>query len=503
MDRLGRWYVGENIKEDYNLIMDIKPNLPIVPMAIHPTIFVIFGITGDLATRKLLPALLALYVKKLLPPRFYIVGFSRRFFSREEFRELIRSKMNISQGQFNEEDIKHFLDHMTYEQGNFDSPVAYARLAVRLKSIDDNWGQCSNKLFHLSVPPNLYEGILKELSNSKLADSCDDKSGWTRVLIEKPFGNDTTTAKSLDRLLGKLFKEEQIFRIDHYLAKEALQNIIAFRFANPMFSTIWSNKYIDKVHIKLYERIGIEGRGSFYDPIGALKDMGQNHMLQMLALIAMDEPSSLKADGIRSKRLAVLRSVQKITGSQMLKKVFRGQYKGYKEENGVSSHSDTETYFRILASIDNSRWKGVPFYLENGKALNETKTEIDIYFKNIKNKSLLSRIGGRRHELDGQNILTFRIQPDEGIKIKFFVKTPGYGFETEAKTLKFKYSDVPHFNLIRNDYERLINDAFIGDQTLFASTGEIMASWEFITPIIENLHKIPLNIYEKGAKEVV
>lgn len=503
MDRLGRRDVGENSKADYNPIMEIRPNLPIVPIAIHPTIFVIFGITGDLATRKLLPALLSLYVKKLLPSRFYIVGFSRRLFSREEFRELIRSKLNISQGQFNEEDVKHFLDHMTYEQGNFDSPVAYSRLAMRLKSIDDNWGQCSNKLFHLSVPPNLYEGILKELSSSKLTDSCDDKSGWTRVLIEKPFGNDIVTAKSLDKLLGKLFKEEQIFRIDHYLAKEALQNIISFRFANSMFETIWNNKHIDKVHIKLYEKIGVENRGSFYDPIGALKDMGQNHILQMLALIAMDEPSSLKADGIRSRRLAVLRSVEKITGGQVIKKVFRGQYRGYKDEKGVSSHSDTETYFRILASVKNPRWKGVPFYLESGKALNETKTEIDIYFKNNKKKSLFGRSLGLEHNLEGQNILTFRIQPDEGIKIKFFVKTPGYGFETEAKTLKFKYSDVPHFNLIRNDYERLINDAFIGDQTLFASTGEIMASWEFITPIIENLHKIPLNIYEKGAKEVV
>jgi glucose-6-phosphate 1-dehydrogenase len=483
--------------------MEIKLNQPIVPIAIHPTIFVIFGITGDLANRKLLPALLSLYVKKLLPPRFAIVGFSRRSFSREEFRELVRSKMNIHPGQFNEEDVKHFLDHMSYEQGFFNSSVAYSRLAEKLKSIDDNWGQCSNKLFHLSVPPNLYEGILNDLAKSGLTIPCDDRSGWTRILIEKPFGNDIHTAKSLDKLLGKLFKEEQIFRIDHYLAKEALQNILAFRFDNPLFESLWNNKHIDKVHIKLYEKLGVDGRGSFYDPIGALKDVGQNHMLQMLALIAMNQPKSLKANDIRKERLMVLKSLKKIMPKQILANVTRGQYRGYLSESGVAPSSNTETYFRIKANVDNSKWKGVPFYLENGKALDESKTEIDVYFKVSKGQSLMNKNRKNELNLDSQNILTFRIQPDEGIKIKFFVKTPGQGFDVEPKTLKFKYSDVSSFNIVRNDYERLIQDAFIGDQTLFASTGEIMASWEFVTPIIENLNKLPLVIYEKGAKEVV
>ena len=478
--------------------MEIKPNQPIAPLALHPTIFVIFGITGDLAHRKLLPALLSLYVKKLLPPRFSIVGFSRRQFSREEFRELIRSRLNILPGQFNEEDVKHFLDHISYEQGYFDSPIAYSRLADRLKKTDDAWGQCSNKLFHLSVPPNLYEGILKELANSGLTIPCDDKSGWTRVLIEKPFGNDIETAKSLDKLLGKLFKEEQIFRIDHYLAKEALQNILTFRFTNPIFESLWSKEHIDKVHIKLYEKIGLEGRGAFYDPIGALKDVGQNHMLQMLALVAMDTPKKMQATDIRRERQKVLSSLKKLNSRQVVQNLVRGQYKGYLDEK-VNPESKTESYFLLKAEVENSRWKGVTFYLENGKALSETKTEIDIYFKNkIKGKKKVTK----NEDILEQNILTFRIQPDEGIKIKFFVKTPGYGFDTEAKTLKFKYSDVPNFNLLKNDYERLIHDAFIGDQTLFASTGEIMASWEFITPILENLNKVPLNIYEKGASEV-
>lgn len=483
--------------------MATTPNRTSTPIDLHPTIFVIFGITGDLASRKLLPALLSLYVKKLLPPRFAVVGFSRRTFSREEFRELIRSKMNIQPGQFNEEDVKHFLDHMSYEQGYFDSSVAYARLAEKLKSIDDNWGQCSNKLFHLSVPPNLYEGILKDLANSKLTVPCDDRSGWTRILIEKPFGNDIHTARSLDKLLGKLFKEEQIFRIDHYLAKEALQNIIAFRSTNPIFEPIWNNKYIDKIHIKLYEKMGMEGRGPFYDPIGALKDVGQNHMLQMLALITMNEPRSLKAEDIRRERFAILKSLSKISAAKMPGNVVRGQYNGYLTEQGVSPQSTTETYFRIATSVNNARWRGVPIYLENGKAMDDSKTEIDVYFKNGKKRAIVAKTGEKINSPENQNVITFRVQPDEGIKIKFFVKTPGLGFVTEPKTLKFKYSDVSTFNIIRNDYERLIHDAFLGDQTLFASTAEIMASWEFVTPILENWNKVPLVVYEKGAREVL
>lgn len=469
---------------------------------LHPTIFVIFGITGDLANRKLLPALLALYTKKMLPSRFAIIGFSRRSFSREEFRELIRSKLNIEPGQYKEEDVKHFLDHISYEQGYFDSTVAYARLREKLKSIDDLWGQCSNKIFHLSVPPNLYEGILKELANSSLTLPCDDKTGWTRVLIEKPFGDDIHTAKSLDKLLGKLFKEEQIFRIDHYLAKEALQNILAFRFANPIFESIWSAKYIEKVHIKLYEKIGVEGRGSFYDAIGALKDTGQNHILQMLALIAMNKPQTLNVVNIRKERQNVLKRLKKILPKNLSSNVLKAQYNGYREESGVSKNSNTETFFRIKTYINSSRWKEVPFYLESGKSLFESKTEIDIYFKHSKSNDFINSKTNKKLSKDDQNILTFRIQPDEGIKIKFFVKNPGYGFLTEPKTLKFKYADVPNFGLIRNDYERLIHDAFVGDQTLFASTGEIMASWEFVTPILDNWSKLPLIIYEKGAKEV-
>jgi glucose-6-phosphate 1-dehydrogenase len=457
--------------------------------SLHPTIFVILGITGDLASRKLIPALLALYSKKMLPPRFAIIGFSRRQFSREDFREFIREKMHVKPGQFKEEDIKHFLDHVTYEQGLFDDPAAYSGLLQRLKNIDDRWGQCSNKLFHLSVPPNLYEGILRHIASSGLSVPCADDTGWTRILIEKPFGSDIHTAKALDKLLAELFREEQIFRIDHYLAKEALQNILAFRFANSMFEPLWNRKFVDKVHIKLFEKNGLEGRGAYYDPLGALKDVGQNHILQILALIAMNGPKTFTADEVRRERAKVLERLAPVRPKDFGTDVIKGQYAGYLGEPGVAPGSHTETYFRIRAKINSLRWKGVSFYLESGKAMAESKAEIDIYFKN-------------KEDVEKQNILTFNIQPEEGIKIRFFVKRPGYDFSIEPKTLKFKYADVTSFPALTNDYERLLHDAFAGDQTLFASTNEIMASWKFVTPILEKWGNLPLISYEKGTKEV-
>ncbi len=489
-----------------NATTNQSPNQTVVaePVALQPTIFVIFGITGDLASRKLLPALLGLYVKKQLPKRFAVIGITRRTFTREEFRESIRSHMHVKPGQFKEEDIKHFLDNFSYEQGMFDDPVLYTNLAKSIKTIDDRWGQCSNKLFHLSVPPALYEGILTNVAGSSLNIPCADGSGWTRILIEKPFGNDTKTAQSLDKLLGKLFDEEQIFRIDHYLAKESLQNILAFRFANSMFEPLWHRQYIDKVHIKLFEKVTVEGRGQFYDGVGALKDVGQNHILAMLALIAMDEPKSFDVNAIRRERARALDRLVPISARTLPKFVTKGQYEGYNREPGIPADSDTETYFRIEARIKSPRWKNVPFYLESGKAFAEAKTEIDVYFKSSSCKPGNAKAfhGDDPKCIEKQNVLTFRIQPDEGIKVRFFVKTPGYSLATEPKMLKFRYADTLTHPDALGDYERLIHDAFIGDQTLFASTDEIMASWRYVTPILEKWEELPLKIYKKGVNEI-
>lgn len=456
---------------------------------IAPTIFIIFGITGDLAGRKLLPALLNLYVKNNLPKKFAIVGFSRRPFTREDFRQFIRTHMKVKAGQYREEDIKHFIDHMYYEQGNFDEPQSYAQLSQRLKLIDDGFGQCSNKLFHLSIPPSLYESIFDHLANSGLTIPCGGDEGWTRVLVEKPFGNDVETAKNLDKKLGKLFDETQIFRIDHYLAKEALQNIMAFRFANSLFEPLWNHHHIDKIHIKLLEKLGMEGRGATYDSIGALKDVGQNHILQMLALIAMENPDSYDASAIRSARADILKHLRPMTTRNINQYAVRGQYEGYKNEVGVKEYTQTETYFRLETYIDTARWKNVPIYLESGKALYETKTEIDIYFKN---------------EIeDRQNILTFRIQPDEGIKIRFWVKTPGFDMRVEPKTMKFRYADFQSLSILPDAYEKVLFDAIMGDQTLFTSTEEVLYAWKYISTVISSWNAVPLTVYKKGSQEVI
>ncbi len=454
-----------------------------------PTIFVIFGITGDLSLRKLLPALLSLYVRKALPPKFKIVGFSRRSFTREEFRQLIRDEMNIKPGAYKGEEVKHFLDHIVYEQGHFDDLGSYDRLAATLGKIDGYWKQCSNKLFHLSVSPAFYEMVLTNLARSGLTVPCGGNEGWTRILVEKPFGNDLDTAQKLDALLGKLFDESQIFRIDHYLAKEAMQNVLAFRFANSLFEPLWNNRFVECVEVKLLEKMGIEGRGSFYDGVGAIRDVGQNHVLQMLALVAMESPEYLSPEMIRARRAAVFRHLMPITEKNVPKLLVRGQYEGYLAEEGVKPGSETETYFRLIAYINNKRWKGTPFLLESGKALHENRVEINVYFKNEQNAACT-------------NVLSFKIQPAEAIQIRFWVKTPGFGMNIEPKTLSFKYSDFNASNPIPDAYERVILDAIHGDQTLFASTEEVKYAWKFITPLVRAVRYTPLKIYKKGSKTV-
>ncbi len=402
------------------------------PAALHPTIFVIFGVTGDLAGRKLIPALIGLYAKKLLPLRFAVIGFSRRSFNRKEFREFIRGHINVRPADSRKRTSS--ISSTTCHTSRASSTMPRHRAASeRLKGIDAEWGQCSNKLFHLSVPPHLYEGILNQLSVSGLTVPCADDTGWTRILIEKPFGSDQKHARRLDKLLGKLFKEEQIFRIDHCIAKETLQT--SWHSVSPTrYSSRSGGANSYKIHIKLYETYGMEGRGAFYDSLGALKgDWPESH-----ALYARDRdhgPAGVfLGPAVAHERARVLRKLARIKPRRIAEQVVKGQYVGYTGEAGVKNDSSTETYFRIRCFIDSARWRGVPIWLENGKALNEAKTEIDVYFKgNSKVKSLPSTaIEGQKSKVDagteegtqsnGQNILTLRIQPDEGIRLKFFVK---------------------------------------------------------------------------------
>jgi len=455
-----------------------------------PTIFVIFGATGDLSLRKLLPALYDLYVKEKLPLRFEIVAFARRPFTDDSFREL--SKSEIIKRKAENPKLEQFLKHIRYVQGLFDTIDSYDSLGKTLLLVDEKeFGTCSNKLFYLAVPPSFYESIITHLSSSGLTIPCGGEKGWTRVLVEKPFGNNLVAAERLDMLLGKLFKEEQIFRIDHYLAKETIQNILAFRFGNSIFEPLWSKDYVEKVEIILYERSSVEGRGSFYDAIGALRDVGQNHMLQMFALVAMEVPKELSAEAIRAARAHALESLKLFSKKEFSERVKRMRYKGFLQEPGVASDSRTETFFSITAESKLARWKNVPFILESGKAMSRQETRIQVFFKK---DSLLIKKGD--NEPVG-NVLTFRIQPTEGIDISIAAKKPGLGTVVEERTLSFEYGNSGTEKM--DAYEKVLLDAVRGDQTLFMSTEEMKAEWNFVMPILENWGTVPLGEYEKGS----
>jgi len=441
-----------------------------LPMIDTPTTIVIFGGTGDLSKTKLFPALIDLYNGALLPNQTTIVGFGRKDLSNQEYREFI--KKSISK----KSNIDSFLKKVTYHQGHVEDVNSYTELATCL----DEDGVCKNKLFYLAVPPTLYETVFDNLSKSKITLPCGNE--WTRVLVEKPFGTDLQTAQKLDEKLGKLFKEEQIFRIDHYLAKDAIQNLLTFRFSNTLFENSWNNKYIDKVHIKLYENKGIEGRDSFYGATGALRDVGQNHLLQMLAIIAMDRPDEINT--LKESRESVLTSLRKYSKKTLVGNVLRAQYK----------KTNLETYFLVKAFIDNKRWNGVPFYLESGKGLFEDKVEIVIYFK-----ELMTTICNDQRVYNHQNILTLTLQPTQKVEMQFWTKVPGLELDLEPKKLAFEYKESD-IQALSDAYHKVLYDCIQNDRMLFVSTKEVKYSWEFIMSIIENWNHLPMLEYVKGSK---
>ena len=462
---------------------------------IPPTIITIFGATGDLSTKKLIPSLFNLFTRGFLPKRFHILGTSRRELSSDEYRQFAKESIE-SKGPIlvSRERLEEFLSNISYIQGSFDDFESYQHLGEALVVEESRLGQCASKLFYLAVPPIYYKTIFENLARSGIATSCSDETGWTRILVEKPFGNDAVTARELDDMLGNLFKEEQIFRIDHYLAKESLQDILMFRFSNMLLEPLWSNAYIERIEISLLEKGDVQNRGAFYDAVGALRDVGQNHMLQMLTFIAMEDPVVLDAVQIRKSRAEVLRALRPITSGTENIALIRGQYEGYGDIASVAKGSETETYFRMEVAVDNPRWRGVPFVLESGKALNEEKTEIKVYFK--KTESCLCPSGAEHHH---QNILTFRIQPNEGISILFWAKKPGLTPELEPKELSFSYRQSADGAQLVDAYEKVLFDGIAGDQMLFTSTEEVVASWQFITPILDVMKNISLRSYKKGS----
>ena len=456
-----------------------------------PTFLIIFGITGDLSRRKLLLALWHLYRNGLLPPQFRIIGFSRREFSNEAFATFVREALADIFTSADAKLVQNFLNLFSYRQGHFDVKERYVALGEYIKSLERAHHSPANKLFYLAISPSHYEIALQNLHDSGITKH-EHPAYPARILIEKPFGKDIHTARALDEKLSALFKEEQIYRIDHYLAKEMIQNILHFRFSNFIFESLWNTAGIEKVHIQLMETLGMEGRGKFYSDTGALRDVGQNHLLQMLAMIAMDNPEKSDALHIRAKRAHILSKLRPV--ENLSRDVVRGQYEGFVLGDDIESDAQTETYFKIRAFLDTPAWEGVPFILESGKRMRQKIAHIVVYFKRSQH-ALCATTDSR----NCQNTLTFTLQPQEEISIQFWAKKPGLSNEVEPRTLRFSYREDTPLSHLPDAYERVLYDCLNGDQTLFAGTDEVLSAWRFITPIIEAWHAEPLHTYGQGT----
>ncbi|MHB0865486.1 MAG: glucose-6-phosphate dehydrogenase [Minisyncoccota bacterium] len=466
-----------------------------------PTILVAFGVTGDLMRLKVIPALFELYLKRELPTMFRVIGFSRKEWNDGQFRDYVRTIVTGHTPGAPEDELAAFLDLFQFERGDFGKRENYDTLKRTMESLDAAWGVCSNKLFYLAVAPEFYEGISQDLSASELINACDPTEGWTRVVVEKPFGESGDAATRLDLLLGKLFKEEQIYRIDHYLAKDMLQNILNFRFANNLFETMWGNKLIESIHIRLFEKVGVERRGAFYDRVGVLRDVGQNHLLQVLALLTMDRPEALSSEAIRDKRAAILETLEVMASEAVPGATFRAQYEGYRDIEGVAPDSITETYFKVRASLVTPRWEGVPITLESGKRLGKSLKEIVVRLRHP--EPCLCPPGAEHN----RNEIIIRMEPKEEILIGFLAKKPGFTFETEPREFSFELHEEGREASRTAEYERLLIDCLRGDQTLFVSTREVTAMWRYIDPILHAWQKgtenVPLHFYAPDTGEVL
>jgi glucose-6-phosphate 1-dehydrogenase len=443
-------------------------------------ILVIFGASGDLTEKKLIPAIYALKKRGLLPKSFAVLGTGRTGLSDEEFREKMQKK---GAGY----DID-FLNLLYYQPLDPMNPEMYYQLRERLRHLDHDFDVKGNYIFYLATPPLLYETVAEGLAASGLNHDEQD-GGLKRLIIEKPFGYSLETAKSLNSKLLQFFDERQLYRIDHYLGKETAQNILVFRFANGIFEPLWNRNYIDHIQVTSSESIGVENRGGYYDTAGSLRDMVQNHLLQLVALAAMEPPAGFDADSIRNETVKVFQSIKPLSDEDIRNNVVRGQYiaskikgepiKAYREEKGVNPNSRTETFAALKFYIDNWRWGGVPFYIRSGKRLPTRVTEIVVRFKNTPHRLFRNTFDDE----SGSNQLVIRIQPDEGMLIRFALKEPGAGYHVKNESLNFHYSSMSDARL-PEAYERLINDCMMGDSTLYTRGDALEACWKFIDPIL-------------------
>ncbi len=471
---------------------------------LEPASIVIFGATGDLAARKLFPALYSLDKNGFLTAEYTIVGVGRRDYTDEQFREQMRQALaKFRPESANDPHTTAFLSHIYYHKADFTNVAQLRVMRDHLEALSTSLNLPGNRLFYLATDPEYFEPIVEGLSEADLVAPWE-ADHWTRVVIEKPYGRDLSSARALDYHVHQYLREEQVYRIDHYLGKETVQNILAFRFGNAIFEPLLSRQYVDHVQITAAETVGMEnGRGGFYDHAGALRDVVQNHLLQVLSLVAMEPPATMKASDMSDSKLKVLRSLTAIRGKDVDKHVVRAQYTaghvddqevlGYRQEQGVAPNSTTESYVALRVGVDNWRWAGVPFLVRTGKRMARHGTEVAIQFK----QPPLSLF--RTVECEGDvcdltaarpNVLSFRIQPDEGIQLTFSTKRPGMTVDLQSVRMEFCYDRAFHLRL-PEAYERLLLDALRGDSTLFMHSEELLAAWEFATPILESWQRQP------------
>ncbi len=449
---------------------------------------VIFGITGNLAQIKLIPALYDMAEKGLLPKNMSIIGIARKVMNKEDFKKYFHDSLAVQnihhQHEIKKEVFEDLASRLHYIDGHLDDPNFYKRLNDFLNNLTKKGKDCSNRIYYLATYPDLYSHVFENLNAQGMNKQ---NKGWVRLMIEKPIGNDLCSAQALNKLLLKYFSEDQIYRLDHYLGKETIQNILTFRFSNDIFEPLINKEHIDHIQITASEDFGIGNRGGYYDLVGALKDVGQNHQLQMLAFATMDAPSEFSNEAITSQRLKILQSLKPLPD-----KVVFGQYEGYKKEKNVNSNSQIDTFYALKAYIDNERFKGVPIYIRAGKKLAKTVTEISIIFKNPIHKLLKNS-----PTADEPNVLIYRIQPNEGIVLKILTKKPGHEVKLEPEYMQFCYKLDPHRHYVPDPYERLLVDTIRGDQTFFNDAKEVEAQWTFIDPLIAKRGK-PI-IYKQGS----
>ncbi len=464
-------------------------------MSADITTIVIFGGNGDLAQRKLVPALFNLMCKSRLPEKVKIVGVARTPYSDGEYRDLMwKGARELADLAPRQEEWDAFAPNLHFQRGDLTKLEDFEKLKSRLLELEK--GSPANRLFFLSVAPQFYAPGVRHLGESGLAR---EEDGWRRVVIEKPFGWDFKSAQELNRAVSQVFSEEQVFRIDHYLGKETVQNLIVFRFANAVFEPLWNRNYIDNVQITVAEDVTVGERAGYYDSSGVVRDMVQNHLLQLLTVVAMEPPSVADAESLRDKKVEVLRAIRHWTPEEAIKNAALGQYRGYLDEEGVPKDSKTATYAALRLFVDNWRWGGVPFYLRTGKALSDKVSEIVIQFQ--RPPHLLFTLGASRNV--NPNILSFCIQPNEGVHLTFEAKVPGRERAVKSRDMEFRYQTAFEGQSIPEAYERLLEDAIAGDASLFIRKDQIEEAWKIVDPLIqawEERNLSPLHVYEPGSK---